>query len=291
MVTAPKNNVLTTSDLGFRGNVSRVAWELPSDLPETEWREAGTILGRVEHSVSWWLGDWWAFGENRYGDRKAIVEADDWDGPAYQTCRNAASIASAFELSRRRDNLSFNHHAEVVGRPPKEADRLLDWAEKTISETGKPRTIAALRAEVRASVRAEKKADYFQRVEAAKWRPLEGTYRVLYIDRPWKYHGLNQADEYGHAEAHYECLDDDQLIWFRPEQPKTEYHRKARAVSSKIGLTRMPLCFCGLQLRYRCQVDGSRSLLRGASKVKRSLSGTKTPMSWGFTTPSAMNIY
>jgi N6-adenosine-specific RNA methylase IME4 len=227
-VTPPKKNVLTRSDLGFRGNVSRVAWELPSDLSETEWREAGAILGRVEHSVSWWLGDWWAFGENRYGDRKAIVEADDWEGPAYQTCRNAASIAGAFELSRRRDNLSFSHHAEVVRRPPKEADRLLDWAEETISETGKPQTIAALRAEVRASVRAEKKAAYFQRIEATKPKPLEGTYRVLYIDPPWKYHGLNQADEYGHAEAHYECLDDDQLIWFRPEQPKTEYHPEGK---------------------------------------------------------------
>jgi N6-adenosine-specific RNA methylase IME4 len=28
---------------------------------------------------------------------------------------------------------------------------------------------------------------------------------------PWKYVGLNQADEYGHAERHYDCLDDEQL--------------------------------------------------------------------------------
>jgi hypothetical protein len=38
---------------------------------------------------------------------------------------NAASIANAFELSRRRDNLSFKHHAEVASLPLDEADALI----------------------------------------------------------------------------------------------------------------------------------------------------------------------
>jgi N6-adenosine-specific RNA methylase IME4 len=224
-VTVTKDAVQISGDLGFRGRVLRVGWELPSDLSEAEWREAGAILGRVEHSVSWWLGDWWAHGEKHYGDRKAIVEADDWDGPAFQTCVNAGNVCKKFkETNRRRLALSFKHHAEVADRPPEEADRLLDWCEETIAATGKPRSTAELRKEVRASVRAEKKAAYIERIAAAKPKPLEGTYRVLYLDPPWKYHGLNQADEYGHAEAHYDCLDDDQLCWFRPGQPKTEYH-------------------------------------------------------------------
>ena len=46
-------------------------------------------------------------------ERKAIVEAEDWEGPAYQTCMDAASVA-LLEISRRRDVLSFTHHAEVV---------------------------------------------------------------------------------------------------------------------------------------------------------------------------------
>jgi len=205
-----------SKDLGFRGQVSRVGWELPSDLSETEWLEAGAILGRVEHSVSWWLGDWWAFGEARFGERKAIVETEDWGGPSYQACVDAGNVSKKFQTKRRRLLLSFNHHREVAGRPPDEADRLLNWAEETISETGKPRTIAALRKEVRASMRAAKKLAYIDRIEATKPKPLEGTYRILYIDPPWKYHGLNQADEYGHAEAHYDCLDDQQLIEFKP---------------------------------------------------------------------------
>jgi hypothetical protein len=99
-------------DLGLRGRVLRVGWELPVDLSEAEWRSGGSLLAKIERSVSWWLGDWYAFGEARYGERKAIVEAEDWEGPAYPICRNAASIANAFELSRRRDNLSYSHHVE-----------------------------------------------------------------------------------------------------------------------------------------------------------------------------------
>jgi hypothetical protein len=41
-------------------------------------------------------------------------------------------------MSRRRDNLSFNHHTEVASLPAAEADALLDWVEKPIRENGKP---------------------------------------------------------------------------------------------------------------------------------------------------------
>ncbi len=65
--------------------------------------------------------------------------------------------------------------------------------------------------EVRAAVRAAKKQNYNDAIATTKPKELEGTYRVLYADPPWKYVGLNQADEYGHAERHYDCLDDEQL--------------------------------------------------------------------------------
>jgi hypothetical protein len=63
----------------------------------------------------------------RYGERKAIVEAEDWEGPAYESCRQAAWACKAFETVRRRTDLSFKHHAEVAALPPSDADALLDW--------------------------------------------------------------------------------------------------------------------------------------------------------------------
>jgi hypothetical protein len=59
------------------------------------------------------------------GRLNTLVHAEDWEGPAYQTCMNAAGVCRAFETSRRREDLSFQHHAEVASLAPAEADALL----------------------------------------------------------------------------------------------------------------------------------------------------------------------
>jgi hypothetical protein len=46
---------------------------LPEGLSADDWRALGEQLGRAERSVMWWIGDWWAYGEHRYGDRADIV--------------------------------------------------------------------------------------------------------------------------------------------------------------------------------------------------------------------------
>src|SRR3984893_9259921 len=74
-------------------------------------------------------GDWWAFGEHRYGDRKAMIEDESWNGPGFQTCMNAGAVCKAIETSRRREALSFTHHSEVAALAPKQQDRFLDSAE------------------------------------------------------------------------------------------------------------------------------------------------------------------
>jgi N6-adenosine-specific RNA methylase IME4 len=95
-----------------------------------------------------------------------------------------------------------------------EANKLIKLPSKA-----RPLALAAVRRgdDLRAAVRTARKLDYNARLRVAKPKALEGTYRIFYIDPPWKYHGLNQADEYGHAEAHYDCLDDEQLKQFKPD--------------------------------------------------------------------------
>ena len=56
-------------------------------------------------------------------------EVEDWEGPAFQTCMNAAIVANAFETSRRREVLSFTHHREVAPLSADWQDKLLDEAE------------------------------------------------------------------------------------------------------------------------------------------------------------------
>jgi hypothetical protein len=74
-------------------------------------------LGKIEQSTMWWIGDWWAFGEHRYSERKKFVATEEWTGPAFQTCMNAASICQRFETSRRREVVGFSFHQEVAALP------------------------------------------------------------------------------------------------------------------------------------------------------------------------------
>ena len=45
--------------------------------------------------------------------------------------------------------------------------------------------------DVRLAVREAKKADYNAFISATKPKPLQGKYRIIYADPPWRYHGLN----------------------------------------------------------------------------------------------------
>jgi hypothetical protein len=112
-----------------------------------QWHELGIALCRLDEAKQWWLGDWWAFGEHKYGDRKAILESDDWTGPSFGTCANAASVCRAFETSRRRELLSFSHHQILASRrlKPELVDELLDWCEAPLKNGEKrPRSVREL---------------------------------------------------------------------------------------------------------------------------------------------------
>jgi hypothetical protein len=90
------------------------------DLPRGH---LGAELARVEKGVQWCVGDWWAFGKHRYGDHAAAAKGI-FGKRSFGGLRNCGSVARAFETSRRRDVLSFEHHREVRKLPPPEADAL-----------------------------------------------------------------------------------------------------------------------------------------------------------------------
>jgi hypothetical protein len=116
--TKISNQVLATRlGLRFAGALSFEGWE-----------RAGEQISRIVSSSAWCLGDWIVVGQSRFTDRyKQVIDAVGLD---YQTVRNYAWVARRFEMSRRRDTLSFQHHAEVASLPPEEQDYWLDHAEK-----------------------------------------------------------------------------------------------------------------------------------------------------------------
>jgi hypothetical protein len=79
--------------------------------------------------VAWQLVGVWGI---QMGQAKRLVASEDWDGPEFKTCANAAWVCRAYQdRSRRREQRSFSHHAEVAVLPPDEADALPDWCEET----------------------------------------------------------------------------------------------------------------------------------------------------------------
>ncbi len=119
---------------GLPGVLTETSYQLPDNLNLGEWLAIGETLQRMERSVMWWLGDWWRFGQRKYGEMASQASRDmvkDVTGHAYKTVANAASVAEKFEFSRRRENVPFTHHAEVASLPVAEAEALLDEVEQT----------------------------------------------------------------------------------------------------------------------------------------------------------------
>jgi hypothetical protein len=121
-----------------------LALDLPEFMLFDDWVDLGRKLSDGQKVVNWWIGDWWAAGDHRYGER-AKVAAEHIFGREFQTLANLASVCRSFETSRRREVLSWSHHAEVASLPVDEADALLDQAERDSLPVNKLRTAARLR--------------------------------------------------------------------------------------------------------------------------------------------------
>jgi hypothetical protein len=88
----------------------------------------GRKLAISSQVINWYIGDWWAAGQHRYGARAKAAAEGIFD-KEFQAVADIASVCRAFESSRRREVLSFTHHREVAALPPEQADRLLTRAE------------------------------------------------------------------------------------------------------------------------------------------------------------------
>ncbi|MFE2533820.1 LmbU family transcriptional regulator [Streptomyces sp. NPDC059371] len=126
---APAQGDVVLSFVGSQATVQKSGMVLPPNLPERSWERIGANLRELVNSSAWWLADWLLYGEATYGWRR-YKEAIERTGLDYQTLRNYAWVARRFEHHRRRDSLSFAHHAEVTRLSPPEQDYWLRRAEQ-----------------------------------------------------------------------------------------------------------------------------------------------------------------
>ena len=105
-----------------------VALALGEGLTYEQWEAVGADLARVSTGVMWWLGDWWAYGQEHGYDGEWLKRTVD-STLAASTWRNAGTVARKFEPARRRESLPWSFHAEVAALEPRQQDALLDAAE------------------------------------------------------------------------------------------------------------------------------------------------------------------
>jgi hypothetical protein len=108
--------------------LAQTSWAPPRELELAEWIRQGRRLGALGRAGNWWLGDWVRYGNARYGER--YETAARVTGYEVQSLMNMAYVASRFEISRRRETLSWSHHAEVAALDPSDQDAWLDRAER-----------------------------------------------------------------------------------------------------------------------------------------------------------------
>lgn len=181
--------VRTAQSLALPGQVTPTGLLLPEELSYEDWEGVGRTLSLIGQAHQWWRGDWLRFGERKYGEMYA--QALDPDGDNYQTLRNEVWVAEHVELSRRRDNLSWSHHAEVASLPPAEQD---EWLNRADAE-------GMTQKELRSAI------SYAKRIKDAAAAPA-GIFPTLVADPPWQYENVATR---GAAENHYPTLSLDQL--------------------------------------------------------------------------------
>ncbi|WP_267883664.1 LmbU family transcriptional regulator [Streptomyces sp. NRRL S-920] len=108
--------------------VTRRGLLLPKRMAFEKWVGVGSYLSNIMSASSWCLGDWLVYGEASFNGRyRDAIELTSLD---YQTLRNHAWVARCYPMSRRREKLSFTHHAEVASLSGPEQDFWLGKAEE-----------------------------------------------------------------------------------------------------------------------------------------------------------------
>jgi hypothetical protein len=120
-------------------------WLPPKGMQRRDWITIGLTLGDMGRVTNWWIGDWLRYGNSEWGEKYA--EAARITGFDTKSLRNLVYVASRFDLSRRRSQLTWSHHAELTALSLEAQDC---WLDRAIRDR---LSVADLRIELRATQR------------------------------------------------------------------------------------------------------------------------------------------
>jgi hypothetical protein len=114
------------------GALSAVGLDLTGqpDMSFNQYAAIGRLLGTATAALRWAVGDYLAFGEDRFGELAA--QASEELGMSPEGRMELLRVARSIPRHRRRAQLSWSHHRAVASRhiTPRQRDDLLDRAER-----------------------------------------------------------------------------------------------------------------------------------------------------------------
>ena len=126
--------------------------ELDAQLTVDEWAEKGWVQQNAE-VAPWWFGDWYNYGEARFGDLIFAYIDDSMDPTYINACSN---VARAFPPKVRQPfRTSWDCH-RIIAYTVTEAPDQKRWLKKAIADKLDPKSLAkAIKDEVAVEAAAE----------------------------------------------------------------------------------------------------------------------------------------
>lgn len=130
----PAGDDLFEDEPGKLATIESLNWSMTGvtidrELTEDEWLGIVQDIRKIKRAYLWMLADLLVYAiERGYGDTHGKYEkVSELTGYTAESLQNYASVARGITISRRRENLSFSHHTEVV---PLTADEQVYWLEQ-----------------------------------------------------------------------------------------------------------------------------------------------------------------
>ncbi len=122
--------------------ISPVGLEIAEDLDFDEWSGLASMIGNAARSVSFLIGDWLVYGQHTFQDdddhRPATAVSSDRyraalaaTGFDLSTLQNYAYVSRNIPISRRSEQLSWEHHRMIAKLPAPDQER---WIETCLAE-------------------------------------------------------------------------------------------------------------------------------------------------------------
>ena len=173
-----------------------------------QWQGAYQFAEACGRAAEYWIGDLLAYVESRSDWKERIDQIKTVTGLAHQTLLNATYVSTHVAIEERRIAPSVSHAAAVAPLAP-ELQRV--WLE-TAQREGY--TVRELRDEIRASSR---------RKVVTGQAKLQGKYRVIYADPPWRYRNTSGTKGNSSVKEHYPDMSIDELCKL-PVEAHAEKH-------------------------------------------------------------------